>query len=437
MTRSSVTNPARSEAVSALLGSTPERASRRREPAADHAAPKPLLQRPRLPVSARVVLSMLERLEQGQLTVHTPEGQTLVFGQGGIEAEIRLADWSVCGACLGRGDVGFAETWIAGSWDTADLPALLSLLALNRRTIEQALYGGFWGRLIGRVKHAFNRNTRAGSRRNIHAHYDLGNDFYRQWLDGSMTYSSALFEGDPHQPLEQAQHAKYRRILDRLALPAGARVLEIGCGWGGFAELAARDGLQVTGLTLSAEQLAWARDRLARAGLSHQSEFHLRDYRDERGRYDAIVSIEMFEAVGQSYWPDYFRTLSRCLKPQGRALVQTIVIDDALFERYRRSTDFIQQYIFPGGMLPSAPVFESEAAAAGLAVVDRFAFGSDYARTLALWRERFLRLWPQIAPLGFDRRFARTWEFYLAYCQAGFEQASTDVLQFELQATGA
>ena len=261
--------------------------------------------------------------------------------------------------------------------------------------LESAIYGRWWGGLAYRIRHLLNRNTRAGSRRNIHAHYDLGNPFYRLWLDPSMTYSSALFDGDRDgdgtRSLEQAQQAKYRRILDELALEPGASVLEIGCGWGGFAELAARDGLQVRGLTLSTEQLAHARERLAGAGLAGRAEFALQDYRDEHGTYDGIASIEMFEAVGESYWPAYFDTLRRCLAPDGRAVVQTITIDDALFERYRRSTDFIQQYVFPGGMLPRPSVFETHARNAGLRIVRTLAFGQDYARTLALWRERLRR----------------------------------------------
>ena len=252
-----------------------------------------------------------------------------------------------------------------------------------------------------------------------------------------MTYSSALYGDEPARSLQDAQHAKYRRILEVLALPPGARVLEIGCGWGGFAEMAARDGLQVTGLTLSTEQHAWATKRLADAGLADRARFLLKDYRDEHGRYDAIVSIEMFEAVGEQYWDAYFATLRRCLVPGGLALVQTITIDESLFDRYRRSTDFIQQYIFPGGMLPSTPAFEACAGRAGLAVEDRFGFGLDYARTLKAWRESFVANLPRISAQGFDTRFARTWEFYLAYCEAGFAQRNTDVVQFALRAPQA
>jgi cyclopropane-fatty-acyl-phospholipid synthase len=278
---------------------------------------------------------------------------------------------------------------------------------------------------MARLRHWLNRNSRQGSRRNIMAHYDLGNEFYAQWLDPTMTYSSALFAGG-EASLAGAQVAKYSRILERLQAAPGQRILEIGCGWGGFAEAATGQGLALTGLTLSPAQLAWAQRRVPSADL------RLQDYRDVNGRFDHIVSIEMFEAVGERYWPAYFRTLARCLKPQGRAVVQSIVIRDELFASYRRGTDFIQQYIFPGGMLPSPSVFAREAGRQGLCVRDAFAFGDDYARTLALWREQFEARWPQIAALGFDETFRRLWRFYLAYCEAGFRAGNIDVMQFEL-----
>jgi cyclopropane-fatty-acyl-phospholipid synthase len=248
-----------------------------------------------------------------------------------------------------------------------------------------------------------------------------------------MTYSSALFGGDERRSLADAQRAKNARLLQEISVAPGARVLEIGCGWGGFAETAARAGLEIHGLTLSTEQLAYANARLQRAGLAQRGRLRLQDYRDEQGQYDAIVSVEMFEAVGEAYWPAYFQTLRRCLKPGGRAAIQTITIADAYFERYRRGTDFIQQYVFPGGMLPSPSRFEALAHAAGLTVVKRFAFGRDYARTLALWREVFMSKLPQVREQGFDQRFIRIWEFYLAYCEAAFRHDSTDVYQYTLQ----
>lgn len=400
----------------------------------------------RAPRAARLVLSMLDQLAQGELTLRLPDGSVRRFGAGTPRAAIRLDDWRVFEATLARGDVGFAETWIDGSWHTDDLAGLLSLLVANRDALDRAVYGSWLGRIAGHLRHLLNRNSRAGSRRNIHAHYDLGNDFYRLWLDPSMTYSSAIFDDDapageaeaagPREadPLRAAQHAKYDRILDRLGLAPGASVLEIGCGWGGFAERALGRGLRPTGLTISTEQHAWARKRLAGPRGEPRAEIALRDYRDEQGRYDGIASIEMFEAVGEAYWPAYFETLERCLKPGGRAVVQTITIDDALFERYRRGTDFIQQYVFPGGMLPSPSRFRALAGEHGLQVTDAFAFGLDYARTLRIWRERFMARLPEARAQGFDERFVRTWEFYLAYCEAAFAHGNTDVVQFTMEA---
>jgi cyclopropane-fatty-acyl-phospholipid synthase len=385
------------------------------------------------PRAARLVLRLLHRLQHGSLALALPDGAVLRFGAGEPRASIRLSNWKLFDASLRSGDVGFAETFIDGDWHADSLIAVLDLVVANRRVLEEAVYGSWWGGLLHRLRHLLNRNTRAGSRRNIHAHYDLGNPFYRLWLDPSMTYSSALFEGDASRTLQQAQRAKYRRIVDELALPAGSPVLEIGCGWGGFAEEAARAGLSVKGLTLSTEQLAYARERLAGEGLDRLARFELQDYRDERASYAGIASIEMFEAVGEAYWPDYFATLRRCLAPGGRAVVQTITIDDALFERYRRGTDFIQQYVFPGGMLPSPSAFEAQARRAGLRVTNRLAFGQDYATTLRLWRESFQSQLPQVRALGFDTRFLRTWEFYLAYCEAAFRHRNTDVVQFTLE----
>ena len=386
-----------------------------------------------VPRQAAFALRMLERIVHGQLELVLPDGRRQVFGHGTPRAAIRLNNWNVFAASLSDGDIGFAETFIAGDWHTEALHAVLDVLVANRTAIENAVYGTWWGRLAHRVRHLLNRNSRAGARRNIQAHYDLGNDFYRLWLDPSMTYSSALFEGDGARTLEQAQAAKYRRILDVLALQKGARVLEIGCGWGGFAEMAARDGLGLKGLTLSHEQLDFAQQRLREAGLDAHAQFALQDYRDETGQYDAVVSIEMFEAVGEAYWPTYFTSVARALRPGGRAVIQAITIDDALFERYRRGTDFIQQYVFPGGMLPSHAAFAGRAQEAGLRVLEAHRFGTDYARTLCAWRERFLEHLPEVRALGFDERFIRTWTFYLAYCEAAFAHGNCDVVQYTLE----
>lgn len=387
-----------------------------------------------IPGGARAVLGLLEKIDHGTLEVRLPDGSLQRCGQGGQAISLEIGEWSVFEQILARGDVGFAEAWIDGAWTSPDLPGLLSLLAENREALSTAVYGQWWRLLSARFRHLFNDNTRSGSRRNIMAHYDLGNDFYQQWLDPGMSYSSALFEGDATRPMVSAQLAKYRRILSRLDARPGQRVLEIGCGWGGFAEVAAREaGLNVCGITLSPAQLAYARQRIAAGGLSKNVSLELCDYRDLAGeRYDHIVSIEMFEAVGERWWPAYFETIARMLAPSGTAVVQSITIKDELFARYRRGTDFIQQHVFPGGMLPSPSAFAERAAKAGLAVTGAFAFGLDYARTLRDWADNFEARWPAIEAMGFDQRFHRLWQFYLAYCQAGFNTGCTDVMQFEL-----
>lgn len=392
----------------------------------------------RFPLHGRRLLRLLDRLEHGRLDVRFPDGQQASFGPADAHpADIALANWAVLGAALRSGDIGFAESYIAGDWDSADLPRLLAFFLRNRDAAERVIYGSFAGRLLNRLRHLLNRNTRAQARRNVHAHYDLGNAFYALWLDPTMSYSSALLptHATPHAPLGDdelvaGQVAKYRRVLDALQLDAPGRVLELGCGWGGFAELALREGHAVTGLTLSTEQLAHAKGRLAAFG--GRADLRLQDYREEHGRYDAVASIEMFEAVGEAYWPAYFGTLRRCLAPGRRACVQTIVIADELFARYRTGSDFIQQYIFPGGMLPSPAAFRRAAGRAGLAIVDEHAFGLDYARTLATWRQRFHARIDAVRALGFDERFVRLWDFYLAYCEAAFARRSTDVVQFTL-----
>ena len=384
-----------------------------------------------VPRSALVILKLLAKLRHGALRLRTPSGEVLDFGHG-APVTLELHNWDLFNAAMRSGDIGFAESYIDGSWTTDNLTGLIALLVRNRADIESLVYGSWWGSLFYRVKHLLNRNSKSGSRKNIHAHYDIGNAFYQLWLDPSMTYSSALFSEATGTNLELAQQAKYRAILEQLQVAPGERVLEIGCGWGGFAELAARDGLHVTGLTLSTEQLAYARQRLADAGLEAATDLRLCDYRDSRSQYDAVASIEMFEAVGESYWPSYFECVARSLKPGGRACIQTIVIANELFERYRKGTDFIQQYIFPGGMLPSPQVFESTAAKYGLKVSATRSFGIDYADTLVAWGHAFHAKLEQVRAQGFDERFVRTWEFYLCYCEAAFRERNTDVMHFTL-----
>jgi cyclopropane-fatty-acyl-phospholipid synthase len=390
------------------------------------------------PMAATAVLGLLSRLAVGRLDVQLPDGSMRRFGPAGAgepQASIRLHNWNVCAAALKSGDIGFAESYIAGDWHTPDLAALLRLLVANRDAIESVVYGSWWGSLLHRVRHLANRNSRRGSRKNIHAHYDLGNAFYRLWLDDSMSYSSAWFGSDRNGSLRDAQQAKLQRALAECGVQPGDRLLEIGCGWGTLARAAASAcGAQVTGVTLSTEQLAWAQQAVASDGLTERVDLRLQDYRDiADAPFDAIVSIEMFEAVGREYWPGFFATVRDKLKPGGRACIQSITIRDDLFERYVAGTDFIQQYIFPGGLLPSPSEFRKAARAAGLEVVNELAFGADYAETLVRWRERFLAEEPRVRALGFDTRFMRTWEFYLAYCEAAFACGNTDVMQFTLR----
>ncbi|WP_047391994.1 cyclopropane-fatty-acyl-phospholipid synthase family protein [Chitinibacter sp. ZOR0017] len=388
-----------------------------------------------MPAAARVFLSLLGRLQQGHLQLQTPEGDYLTFGNlhEPPSAFLQISDWRACQRILQAGDIGFAESYQAGWIDSPDLTSLLRLAIRNEAVLEQMLFGGWLGKLWYRLKHLLRANTRRGSQKNIHAHYDIGNDFYRLWLDPSWTYSSAVFAGDLQQSLQAAQVAKYQRIIDVLGLKAGDRVLEIGCGWGGFAEQAGRQGIAVHGITISPSQLAVAQARIDAARLNDLVALEICDYRDLTGQYDAIVSIEMFEAVGEAYWPRYFSTVAERLKPGGKALVQSITIDEAYFERYRSGTDFIQQYIFPGGMLPSPSGFVAQAAKAGLSTAEQYRFGPDYAETLRRWRQGFEAALEAVRGQGFDEAFIRIWRLYLCYCEAGFDEGRTDVVQFCLQ----
>jgi cyclopropane-fatty-acyl-phospholipid synthase len=395
-----------------------------------------------IPAAARTVLKLLQSLRHGTLTLQLPDGSLQHFGQAdptgqALCATLHLHNWNVCKAALTSGDIGFAETYIAGDWSSPHLTDLLRLFVRNRQQIEGVIFGTWLGRLLYRIQHLFNRNTKANSQKNIHAHYDLGNAFYTLWLDGTMNYSSAWFDGDHSQPMAEAQSAKVRRALRMVNAKAGDRILEIGCGWGALAEMAATEfKATLTGVTLSTEQLAFAHNRMQRLGgtAAGACDLRLQDYRDTNdGPYDAICSIEMVEAVGREYWPTYFASIARLLKPGGRACVQSIVIDDSLFDRYITSTDFIQQYIFPGGCLPCPREFKREAAKAGLTVVDEFAFGPDYAETLRRWCERFVAEKARVLQLGFDDRFVHLWTFYLAYCEAAFDEANIDVVQYTLQ----
>jgi len=393
----------------------------------------------RVPAAARTVLKLLQGLRHGSLTLHFPDGRMQRFGgDAAPHATLHLNNWNAFGAALKSGDIGFAESFIDGDWTTPDLTALLRVLVQNRTEVEQAIFGSWWGQLAYRVKHWLNRNNRSNSKKNIHAHYDLGNAFYTRWLDPSMNYSSALFSGNLAQSLQQAQEAKVRRVLEQAGVQAGGRVLEIGCGWGALAEMATTGfGAHVTGVTLSTEQLAFAQERMQRLGVAEKADLRLQDYRDiDDAPFDAVCSVEMIEAVGKEYWPTYFASVAKLLKPGARACIQSIVIDDALYARYINSTDFIQQYIFPGGCLPSPSVFRAQAQAAGLQVEQEHAFGLDYAETLKRWREAFLQHRDEVLTLGFDKRFMHIWEFYLCYCEAAFMEKNIDVVQYTLRKPG-
>jgi cyclopropane-fatty-acyl-phospholipid synthase len=385
-----------------------------------------------LPMRVRSAIGALLHLKYGSLVIRLPDGRALrVAGrEPGPHAELVLHNWNIVNKAIAGSTIGVAESYMDGDWDSPDVTAFLELFTVNMDA-GNALAGApnMLMNVLERVRHWLRSNTRTGAKRNIAAHYDLGNRFYETWLDGTMTYSSALFSTGANS-LESAQNAKYRRLAAQACIERDHHVLEIGCGWGGFTEYLAREiGCRVTGLTISSEQLAYARERIQRAGLEHLVEICYQDYREERGVYDRIVSVEMFEAVGEQYWATYFATLRNCLKAGGRAGLQIISIAEDSFDAYRKRPDFIQRYIFPGGMLPTVPILEKLGRDAGLSLVSNFPFRLDYAQTLAQWRARFHGAWDRIAPMGFDERFRRMWEFYLYYCEAGFRAGNTDVHQ--------
>lgn len=384
-----------------------------------------------LPFIVRQALKYPLDIRRGRLTVTLQDGRRLVFrgADDGPSAEMIIRDYRFARRLILDGDVGFAEAFIRNEWDSPDPAGFLYFFCANMEAVRHLTRFNPLARLAQQYRHWRNRNTKRQARRNIVAHYDLGNTFYRAWLDPSMTYSSAYF-GAGAANLPDAQRAKYRLLADQLKLKPGDHVLEIGCGWGGFAEVAAREyGAKVTGLTLSDEQYAYAVKRMEEAGLSDRVTIKLQDYRDETGTYDAIASIEMFEAVGREYWPVYFGKLNACLKTGGRAGVQVITLAEALWKDYLREIDFIRAYVFPGGMLPTATHMRDLAGEAGLTVEGETAFGPDYATTLKVWADRFSAAWPNLTHLGFDERFRRMWLYYLAYCEGGFRAGTIDVRQ--------
>ena len=379
-------------------------------------------------------LALGRGLRCGRLALELPDGDSYVFeGDGpGPQAALTILRPRFVRRLLTGGATGFAEAYIEGDCETPDLLAVIELAALNHDVWEQVLRGRLLFRAMQRAWHSLRPNTRRGAQRNIAHHYDLGNDFYRPWLDPDMIYSAAIFD-TPEQPLEDAQDRKFRHIARLAELQPGQHVLEIGCGWGGFAIFAAREiGCRVTAITISEEQFAHAAARIQREGLGDRIELRLQDYRDLARQYDRIVSIEMLEAVGEAYWPLFFEKLRGSLAPGGQAALQVITIADELWDGYRRSTDFIQRYIFPGGLLPSRDALRVQVARADLAWDADHAYGVDYARTLNHWRRRFESAEAELAAQGFDERFRRMWRYYFCYCEAGFKTGRIDVRQIGL-----
>ncbi|MBM3609363.1 MAG: class I SAM-dependent methyltransferase [Alphaproteobacteria bacterium] len=382
----------------------------------------------------KILTALLANVQYGRLTVVLPSGGEL-HGAGalpGPHAIIQMHRWRMFRRLALRGDLGFAESYMDGDWSSPDLAAVIRFADTNYQALMKYIYGYAFMRMFSKAQHAWRSNTRRGSRKNIEFHYDLGNDFYRLWLDDTMTYSSAIYAGE-NDTLEKAQQRKIARIAELAAVSGGKSVLEIGCGWGAMAQaLASAGAARVTGLTLSPAQAQGARQRAATAGFEQQIDIRIQDYRDVSEQFDRIVSIEMIEAVGEEFWPVYFRALHDRLAAGGHAIVQAITISPERFESYRSSVDFIQRYIFPGGMLLTPPIIEAQARAAGLRYECVETFGQSYARTLLDWRRSFNAAWPRIAPQGFDARFRNMWEYYLAYCEGGFANGTIDVGLYRL-----
>ena len=380
------------------------------------------------------VFQMANEMAVGRLDYHLPDGR--VFRADGANpgpiAQLHVHNPDIFARLIREGDLGFCDAYLEEWWSTPDLQAFLDLLHAGNDDLYDGFPGMSFVRAYERLRHWMRRNTKEQARKNISYHYDLGNEFYGLWLDDSMTYSSALFRSG-QESLELAQREKYRSMVDQMGVKPGDHVLEIGCGWGGFAEYAAKErGLRVTGLTISQEQLKYAQERIEKAGISDLVDLKLQDYRDETGHYDGIASIEMFEAVGEKYWPVYFQSLRDRLRPGGAATLQIITVQDKRWETYRKGVDFIQKYIFPGGMLPSPGAWRAASEKAGLTVLKSIEFGPSYSQTLRRWHETFNDQWDRIAEMGFDDRFRRMWNFYLTSCAAAFEGGNCDVTQITI-----
>ena len=380
------------------------------------------------------VFKMMAALKRGRIDVVLPDGRRFRSeGQKpGHVAEIAVHNADLFARIVREGDLGFCDAYLDGWWSTPDLMAFMDLIHDDAEELYDGFPGQYLVRTFERIRFWLQSNSKAQARKNIEYHYDLGNDFYGLWLDETMTYSSALFTSG-QDSLEKAQTAKYASMVDQMGVQPGDHVLEIGCGWGGFAEYAAGErGLQVTCLTISKEQFNYAVDRIEKAGLSSKVTFKLQDYRDEKGTYDGIASIEMFQAVGEQYWPTYFRTVRDRLKPGRNATLQIITVADRRWEVYKRGPDFIQKYIFPGGMLPSPTKLREVIDRNGLSVVNSIEFGHSYDQTLRRWHDTFNAKWDQVAALGFDERFRRMWNFYLTSCAATFASENCDVTQITI-----
>ena len=387
------------------------------------------------PLKTKLFFKIMDRIKIGHFVLYLPDGEVRNYHgkTEGRKGELKILDYAAISKIFSSGDIGLAEAYRDGMIDSPDMTSLLLLCIENQNAFEKIFRGNFFGMIYYRLRHLFRGNSRAGSKKNIEAHYDLGNSFYKLWLDPTMTYSSALFK-NKDDTLEEAQKNKYQRIIDTINPKSTDHILEVGCGWGGFATMAAlQTGCKVTCLTLSQEQYQYATDLVRQMGLEDNVTIKICDYRDETGTYDHVVSIEMIEAVGEEYWEQYFKMIESKLRPGGKAMLQSIYIIDELFEDYRKSTDFIQQYIFPGGMVLAPQVFEKYSIKNNLEIKDFYKFGLDYAQTLNLWRQEFKQKYAEVKEIGFDESFLKIWDFYYTYCEAGFLSRRIDVAQIVLQ----
>ena len=375
------------------------------------------------------IFKHLEKVQNGYLIIKTPNGNEIDIGDKKSQphADITIHDWELLDLVMQKGDIGFGESYIKEIFTTTNIENLLLFICINQKDIEPLFHSNILYSALFGIKNLFRKNTLKGSKKNIEFHYDLGNDFYSLWLDETMSYSSGIF--DENDCLNKSQINKYQRILNQIN-GQGERILEIGCGWGAFINQASNQGFNVKGLTLSNEQKAYAEKLIASKKLN--SQIALQDYRLEKDKFDNIVSIEMFEAVGKKYWDDYFAKIKECLKKEGRAVIQTITISDEYYQKYQKTSDYIREYIFPGGFLPSPSIFRNLAKKHGLYVLDEFKFSSSYQQTLLKWLSNFNQAKSQVLKLGYNEEFIRKWQFYLAYCAAGFGANRTDVIQYSL-----